>query len=364
MDTKLLLLLSCTLGGLSACHDQTKIVEKKHVCISDSLAKTISIDTAKLVHIKNGLNLSGEVTVDDNNVIKIFPMVSGRVTDVKVSLGDKVTKGQILAIIKSADVTGNYSDLFSSRSDMAIYKRQLDAAEQLYKNGIASERDYTEAKENYNKALSANRKIEQLIKINGNDNTDQNGNYIIKAPISGYITQRKINEGNFIRTDNSDNLFTISDIKDVWVWANVFETDIDKVKEGYHAQVTTLAYPDKIFYGKIDKISAVLDPDNKVMKIRISLPNPDLKLKPEMFTNVLITHDETNEAVDIPSSAIIFDSSKNFVVVYNGTCNLKVQEVSVDKSIDERSYISSGLKPGDRIISKNQLFLYNALIEE
>lgn len=364
MDTKPLLLLSCALIGFSACQHETKVIEKKPVCISDSLAKTITIDTAKLVYIKNGLSLSGEVASDDNKVIKIFPSVSGRVVSVKVSLGDRVTQGQVLAIIKSADVTANYSDLASAKSDMAIAKRQMDAAESLYKNGIASERDYTEAKESYNKAVSANRKIEQLIQINGNENTDENGNYIIKAPISGYIIQRKINEGNFIRPDNSDNLFVVSDLKDVWIWANVFETDISKVKIGYDAQVTTLAYPNEVFKGKIDQISAVLDPDNKVMKVRISLPNPDLKLKPEMFTNVQITHNDDSQAVTIPTSAIVFNNSKNFVVIYEDTCRLKVQEIQINKSIDGQSYIISGLKPGDRVISKNQLFLYNSLIEE
>jgi cobalt-zinc-cadmium efflux system membrane fusion protein len=261
-------------------------------------------------------------------------------------------------------VAGNYTDLSSTQSDLAIAKRQLDQAESLYKNGISSERDYTEAKENYNKAVAANRKVKQQLSINGGGNTSDNGTLVIKAPQSGYIIEKNITSGSFIRQDNSGSMFTISNMQDVWIWANVFESDISKVKTGYTAKVTTLAYPGKVFMGKVNEISSVLDPDNKVMKIKIALPNPGMLLKPEMFTNVTITNNENAQAVSVPAKAIVFDSSKNYVVIYNSKCDLKVREVSVIKTVDDVSYITSGLKPGDKVISKNQLLLYNSLTED
>ena len=364
MKLKSLILLFGATCLLYACSNPSDPEQKKQVCISDSLAKMTTIDTAKLASVKNGLSLSGEISFDENSVVKIFPFASGQVVDVKVSLGDKVAKGQILATLKSADVAGNYADLASATADVAIAKRQLNSAADLYKNGISSEREYAEAKEAYNKAIAVNKKIEQLININGSGSTNQSGLYEIKSPISGYIVQRKINPGSFVRSDNSDNLFTISDMKDVWVWANVFETDIEKVKKGYDAEITTVSYPGQVFKGKIDNISAVLDPDNKVMKIRISLPNQDMKLKPEMFAQVLVVNHDANKSVAISSQAIIFDNGRNFVVLYKDSCHMKVQEVNISKSMDGQSYIASGLQVGDRVISKNQLFLYNALIEE
>lgn len=347
---------------LAACKPKTvDAPQSKQVCISDSLQKMITIDTAKTSTMKDELSLSGEVSSDDNNVVKVFPFSSGQVIAVKVSLGDKVSKGQTLAIMRSADVAGNYTDLSSTQSDIAVAKRQLDQAQSLYKNGISSERDYIEAKENYNKAIAANRKVKQQLLINGGGNTSENGTLVIRAPESGYIIEKNITSGSFIRQDNSGSLFTISNMQDVWIWANVFESDISKVKVGYNAKVTTLAYPGKVFMGKVNEISSVLDPDNKVMKIKIALPNPDMLLKPEMFTNVVITNTENEQAVSVPAKAVVFDSSKNYVVVYNGKCDLKVREVSVIKTVDDVSYIGSGLQPGDKVISKNQLLLYDAL---
>jgi cobalt-zinc-cadmium efflux system membrane fusion protein len=362
---KEILYIAIGLIGLASCQEKKNgTMETKQVCISDSLSKMIKIDTAKNTPMKDELTLSGEVSFDENKVVKVFPYTSGQVMQVKVSLGDKVTKGQILAVLRSADVAGNYTDLSSTKADLAISKRQLEQAEYLYKNGISSERDYTEAKENYNKAVAANSKVRDQIAINGGGNTNASGSLVIKAPGDGYIVEKNITAGNFIRPDNSNSLFTISNMKDVWIWANVFETDIAKVKKGYDAQITTLAYPDKVFNGRVDQISSVLDPDNKVMKVRIALNNNDMLLKPEMFTNVLITNKEASSSVAIPSSAVIFDSSKNFVVLYNSKCNLKVSEVSVIKTVGDITYIASGLKPGDKVVSKSQLLLYNALTED
>ncbi len=352
----------CSLLLLAACKDKKQeVTESKQVCISDSLAKMITIDTAKTTAMKDELSLSGEVANDDNNVVKVFPFSSGQVLEVKVSLGDKVSKGQTLAIMRSADVAGNYTDLSSTQSDVSVTKRQLEQAEYLYKNGIASERDYTEAKENYNKAVAANSKVKSMLSINGGGNTSENGMLTIKAPQSGYVVEKNITSGSFIRPDNNGSMFTISNMKDVWIWANVFESDISKVKVGYTATVTTIAYPGKVFTGKVNEVSSVLDPDNKVMKIKIALPNPDLLLKPQMFTNVLISNNENAQSVSVPAKAIVFDSSKNYVVVYNGKCDLKVREVSIIKTVNDVTYIGSGLQPGDKVISKNQLLLYDAI---
>ncbi|MBS1564135.1 MAG: efflux RND transporter periplasmic adaptor subunit [Bacteroidetes bacterium] len=350
---------------LAACNNgnanEAAAPKTQQVCVTDSLAKNIRIDSAALDNVDNELKLSGEISFNDNKVVKLFPFSSGRVLEVKVSLGDKVSKGQPLAIIKSADVAGNYSDLSTSGNDLAIAKRAMDNQESLYKGGIASEREYMEAKENYNKALSSYNKIKEQIAINGGGHTADNGTYTITAPISGYVVEKKINQGGFIRNDNADNMFTIGDISDVWVWANVYETDIARVKEGYKASITTLAYPDKVFTGVVDKVNEVLDPVTKVMKIRVHLTNQGNMLKPEMFANILIKNQDPIKAISIPEQALVNDNGKSYVVIYHDKCNLELKQVEVLKITAGKAYISSGISAGDRVISKNQVLLYRAL---
>jgi cobalt-zinc-cadmium efflux system membrane fusion protein len=332
--------------------------------ISDSLAKIITIDTVKNEYIEDQLSLSGEVNYDDNKVVKIFPNASGQVLSVRVSLGDRVSRGETLAVINSADVAGNYADLTTVNSDATIAEKEYKNAEQLYKNGISSEKDFEQAKLEYDKAINAVKKIQTQISINGGGKTAASGSYLVTSPGDGFIVEKNITPGSFIRSDNSQNLFTISNMQDVWVWANVFETDIQKIKAGQPAEVTTLAYPGKVFEGKVDQVNAALDPVSKAMKIKIVLPNTGMLLKPQMFTNILLTEKESKKALAIPSSAIISDAGENYVVIYKDRFNVEARDVSVLKVAGRKTYITDGLKEGELIISKSQILIYNSLNED
>ncbi|UAY52324.1 efflux RND transporter periplasmic adaptor subunit [Ferruginibacter albus] len=342
----------------SCSEKKTEAPVKQQFCLSDTFKQMITIDTVKTCNVEDELQLTGEVSFNENQVVKIFPNSSGQVLEVKVSMGDKVQKGQVLAVMKSADVAGNYSDLNNADADLAIAKSQLDNEESLYKNGIASQREYEEAKQDYQKALAAKEKINAAININGGGQTKAGGLYNIVAPTDGYIVEKNVNAGSFIRQDMGNNLFTISDLKEVWVYANVFEADIPKVKQGYHASITTLAYPDKVFNGTVDQISEVLDPNNKTLRVRIKLPNDGLQLKPEMFTTVKIDNTEGVSAICIPKSAQVESYGKTYVVVYNSDCDLKVAQIDVLKVVGDRLYIKDGLTVGQKIITRQALQLF------
>jgi cobalt-zinc-cadmium efflux system membrane fusion protein len=348
----------------TACSHKHVVVENKKFVLSDTMMKMIRIDTARFCNITDELSLSGEVSFNENNVVKIFPRSSGQVIETKVSVGDKVSKGQTLAIVRSADVAGTYSDLNTAKADLAIAKRNMDNAESLYKNGISSEREYNEAKEDYQKALAVKNKAEVALTISGGAKAGQGGQYAIVSPIAGYVVEKKITTGSFIRSDATDNLFTISDLKNVWIYANVYEADIPKVKEGYSVKVTPMAYPDKSFSGKIDKVGEVLDPQSKSMRVRITLDNKDMLLKPDMFAKVTVNNEEGSKATCIPTSALISMDGKNYVVVYQSKDNMKIAEVDIIKTVGDKTFLRNGVTEGDALITKEQLFIFNQIINE
>lgn len=340
---------------------QNTTTEKQPFTLSDTMAHMIKIDSVQLCGVSEELELSGEVSYDENKVMKIYPRSGGQVIQSNYSLGDKVEAGQVLAVIKSADVAGSYADVSSADADIAIAKRQMENQEALYKNGIASEREYEEAKEDYQKALANKQKIDAQIQINGGHGTSASGTYTLTAPVSGYIVEKKVNQGDFIRPDMGDNLFTISDLKDVWVWANVFEADIAKIKEGTDVQVKTLAYPDKVYGGKIDKVSQVLDPTNKALKVRIKLDNADMMLKPQMFATVVVTNPLNEQAVCVSTKALIQQNGKTYVVVYNNDHDMKIAEVNVLKTVGDKTYLNNGLTPGEKVVTENEIFIFQQL---
>jgi len=357
------MLLGCAVCVVIGCHGTQKAADNESSVyhVSDTMMNMIAIDTVKLCSVENELSLTGKVSFDEDAVVKVYPLVSGLVGDVKVTTGDYVKKGQVLAIVKSAEAAGIRNDLLNAQANLEIGKKNLSATEDLYKSGISSEREYLSAQSDVRKAESELTRMNDIVKINGNNAT---ADYMITAPVSGYIVERFINPHMQIRTDNSNNLFTISDLKHVWVLANVYETDIAKVNKGDEVTVNTIAYQNVTFKGTVDKLSTVLDPDNKTMKIRINLTNNNYMLKPEMFANVIVKYSCDSIMPAVLSQAVIFDKNKNFVMLYdNGSREVQTREVQVFSVVGEKTYITAGLKPGDRIITKCQLLIYNALNE-
>jgi membrane fusion protein, heavy metal efflux system len=335
--------------------------ELKKYCLTDSLFKTITLDTVKTEKVLGELNLSGKVSFDEVKMVKVYPLASGRVLEVKVTLGDYVKAGQLLALVKSADVAGISSDAITAKNDLAIAKKNMEVADDLYKSGLASEKDYLTAKSEYGKALGTFNKSSEILKIYASPEGNISG-YYIKAPISGFIVEKKITEGMEIRSDAGDNIFTISDLGDVWVLANVYETDIAKIQLGYDADVRALSYSDKVFKGKIDKVFNVLNPETKVMNVRVVLDNPDYLLKPGMFARTTIHYSENQKMLSIPSASVIFDSNKNWVVRLHDKCTIDLLPVNIYKQLNGRTYIKEGsIQENDRIVTKHGLFIYNAL---
>src|SRR5947209_1675867 len=121
MKTQRVLISACVLAALScaACHDKPEAPEEnKAYVLPDSLAKTIEFDTVKSTKVFNSLTLTGEVTFDEDRVVKIFPVVSGSVSDIKVVLGDYVKKGQVLAEVRSAEMAGYSNDYSTAESNV------------------------------------------------------------------------------------------------------------------------------------------------------------------------------------------------------------------------------------------------------
>jgi membrane fusion protein, heavy metal efflux system len=332
--------------------------EKKGYVLPDSLLKTIAIDTVTSSRVLNSLTLTGKVDFNEDNVIKIFPVISGQVSDIKVMAGDYVKKGQVLAIIKSAEMATYSNDYVTAKSNVEITKKSLEATNDMYSSGLASQRDQLTAQENFNQAVSTFEKTKRVLNLNGGS---MNGDYIVQSPIDGFIVERLINNNMMIRPDNSTGLFTITDLKTVWVMANVYESNISFVKAGDSVNITTLSYPGKIFRGKIDKIMNVLDPSNKVMKLRIILSNPGYLLKPEMYASTVVNTTENITSLSIPSRALIFDHSQYYVLVYKSPSDISIRPVQVLNTVGDRSYISEGLKEGEKLIGTQALLIYQEL---
>ena len=296
-------LFSVFVGGLlllSACQKKQAVSEEaKAFMLSDTMMKRIELSKVQVQPVRSELTLVGKVIADENRVIKVYPLVGGNVEEVKVEIGDYVHKGQVLASIRSGEVADFERQMIQAQSEVLVAEKNLKTAEDLFESKLNSQREVIVAKKEVENAQAELNRIREVFRIYGLGKTTH---YIVKAPIDGFVISKNVNPGMQLRSDNTEQIFTVGQISDVWVMANVNEGDIPKVKLGMAADIQTISYGQELFRGKVDKIYNVLDPESKTMKVRIQLNNAGYKLKPEMHATVSLKFDEGSSMNAIPAS--------------------------------------------------------------
>jgi cobalt-zinc-cadmium efflux system membrane fusion protein len=356
----LLLLLAAGSLLFSACgsQEQKPAADKEKYVLPDTIARNLKIDTVSMSQLVNSITLTGKVGSDEDHVVPVNSMVSGIIQDVKVMLGDYVQQGQTLALVRSMEIAGYSNDLVNAETNLRLAQTNLQKTKDMYKSGLASMTDSLNAEITVQQAQSELNRVHSVLKING---AGTQGEFVVKAPIGGFIVQKSAINNMTMRADNSTSLFTISDLKTVWIQANVYESNISLIHQGENVDVTTLAYPGRVFKGRIDKVMNVLDPSSKVMKVRVVLPNPGYVLKPEMYASITVSDKENAKCLSVPSQALIFDHSQYYVLVYNSKADIKITPVQVLNTVGDRTFLASGVNDGDKVVGSQAILIYNAL---
>jgi cobalt-zinc-cadmium efflux system membrane fusion protein len=319
------------------------------------------LDTVQLRNYEQELQFTGQVSFDEKQVDRVYPIASGTVLEVNADLGTYVKKGQVLAKLQSTDVSNYQKDYNTAKSSYDLAKRNADNTQQLYNSKFSSESDLIASKKQLEIASAEVERSSQVVKVYGQTKSGDLPIFTVKAPESGYIVERNVNPNVQIRPDNGDAIFTISNLSDVWVLINIYESDIASVKMGQQVNIQTMAYPDKIFTGTISNIGQVLDNDSKVLKARVVLQNPDGLLKPDMFCTVKLHIQKQDKLLAVNPKGIIFNNEHYFVIRQNANNTYEKVAVEVLKTTSKYSYVKGGLKPGDRIVTEGSLLLFNEL---
>lgn len=342
---------------LAACNRSEKPKEAE----TKDTGSAFRTDTVELRNFEEELQFTGEVSFDQKKVDKVFPIVSGTVLDVKADLGTYVKKGQILATLQSSDISDFLKDQNTAKANYDIAKRNAENVEQLYKTKFSSENDLVNARKQLEIASSELERSNQVLKLYGGAGPGKQPVFTVKAPQDGYVVEKNVNPDMQIRSDNSDPLFTISDLTDVWVLINVYESDIQSVKQGSQVSITTLAYPDKVFTGTISNLSQVIDNDSKVLQARVVLANPGGLLKPDMFCNIKLHIEKPEKLLAVNPISVIFSQDSYFVIkeVKNG--EYKAVPVQILKNTSKFMYVKGELAHGDKVVTEGALMLFSEL---
>lgn len=333
--------------------------EAEPYCLSEQMKKTTEFVNVKERPIHEQLVLTGKIEYNQNDLVAFKSLLSGVVDEVKFELGDAVKKGQVLAIVKSTEIQDLTQERRALESQVTLLKKQLKTKKELLEDGLIAKSEVLEVEYELQTASY------ELEKTNANLNLYKaigDGKFQILAPKNGYIVQKSIAVGQTITGEDETPLFSVSNLNQVWVMVNIYPNELKYVKKGNPVKVKTLADPDKIYNGKIDKIYNVLDDEEHVLKARVVLENTDLQLLPGLRTDIVIDKDNTlGQATAIPNSALIFENNKNYIVVYTGDCDLKILKVNIIAKNEEYTYIKENLNSNEKVVTQNALILYEQL---
>ena len=321
--------------------------------------------TVEVRRVLDELHVTGVVTPDVNRSVPVLSLAGGRAVDIRAKLGDVVTKGQVLLVINSPDVSQAFSEYQKAQADEAFARQQLGRAQDLYDKGAIARQDLEAAKNTEQKAQVDVRTAQQHIGVLGADLNNPSSLVSIRAPISGSIVEQNVTSGTGVRSlDNSPNLFTIADLSQVWVLCDVYENDLHRVRLGDPAEVRLNAFPDRTFTGRVGNISTVLDPSTRTAKVRLELANPGGLMRSGMFATATFRSRTEQMQPTIPATAVMRLHDKDWVFVPLGGNRFRRLEVQTGPvTSGGHQVVLSGLSAGGKVVANALQFASAAGME-
>jgi membrane fusion protein, heavy metal efflux system len=303
------------------------------------------------------LTLPAVVEVDPARLAKVLPPLAGRITQLKVQLGQRVEVGQPLAVLDSADLRAAYNDYDRAKISLGLATKVRDRLHSLGKVGGISEKEVQQSDADFATAEAELQRAEARLRQIGVPLDSANASRLltIVSPIAGSVIDLAVAPGAFWN-DPTAALMTVADLTSIWVTAIVPEKDISFIAENQAVSVNFAAYPGETLEGHVLFISDVLDTDTRRAKVRISFPNPQFRLKPGMFANVTVLAPVQNVLV-LRTSAIVLKKDANRVFVETAPWTFAPRQVRTGVQQGDTIVIQDGLKAGDRVVVKGAVLL-------
>jgi cobalt-zinc-cadmium efflux system membrane fusion protein len=321
------------------------------------LRSRLAVAPARAEAISAKLLLPATVESDPARTVAVLTPVGGRIVELKAALGDRVRKGQVLAVIDSADLAQAYDDDAKAADAVELTQKNLTRQEGQYKLGTASSRDLDQTRSDHAQAVAEYARTQARLKVLGVPTVGGKRSSLlsVEAPVGGSVTTLTVARGNMIN-DPTQPIMTVADLSTVWVTALVPEKDVATVARDQDADVVLAAYPGRTLRGKVLFVSDVIEPDSRRNKLRIAFPNPDNALKPNMFATVTLAGQKETRVL-LPTSALLMNNDRTTVFV--ATAPWTFERRTVEAKLDEGTLVAleSGIRAGEQVVVKGGILL-------
>lgn len=314
------------------------------------------------------LEATAEIEPAPNRFAQVGARVPGRITQLTVAEGDRVTQGQVLATLDSPELGQATGDYLAAATAASVSREIADREKLLFERKISSEREWRlaeaeavrtratkEAAENRMHTLGlTDRELEQL-RVEGHFASEVSS----RSPMSGVVASRTAAVGKIVQP--GEGLFEIVDLREVAIAIDVYEQSLARVHPGQQVEVQTLSTGSKIFSGRVTSVGAVVERNTRTVKVRMILPNPERVLRPGMFATVRVmgagTDQQVGTALYVPSTAVQRDEAATIVFVSVGPREFERRVVELGPESGGFTLVRRGLAPGEKVVTTGSLAL-------
>lgn len=321
---------------------------------SQSKAIGISLTQAQPAAIRKEIVLPGEIRFDEDRTAHVVPRVAGSVASVHAQLGQRVAKGQLLAVIHSAAVSDQRSELQTAQKRLALARTIHAREKQLWEEKISAEQDYLQARQALQEAEIAAANAAQ--KLASMDAASGAGNrYELRAPLAGIVVAKHLTVGESVT--ESTAAFTVSDLSAVWAEMNVAAPQLPYVRAGAPVTVRATAF-DSSAEGRVAYVGTLIGEQTRTAPARVALANPQGVWRPGLFVDVAVVAEEKEVPVAVETQAIQRGSDgKDNVVFVPVEGGYKAQPVQLGRADGRHTEITQGLQAGQRYVKEGGFLL-------
>ncbi|MFN4326193.1 MAG: efflux RND transporter periplasmic adaptor subunit [Azonexus sp.] len=354
-------ILVAILFALAGCSAKPEAPKADAVKVEGDIALLAEPDKASFLTLavaepdKGGvLRLPGRLVWNEERTVRVFPQVAGRVERIAIDVGSPVKAGQTLAVLSSPDYGQALADARKARADAQLAAQALERNRVLRDAGVIAEKDWQQAEAT---AIAARAEAERAGRRVAGLGGEGDGSYALRSPLAGIVVERNLNPGQEFRPDQSGPpLFVITDPASLWIQIDASEADLPRLRKGDPLLIETRQYPGERFTGVIRHVADFVDPNTRTIKVRGEVPNPDRRLKGEMFVNALVELG-ASPAVRVPASAVFLFGDQRYVFVAESAGRYRKQPVDAGIERDGQIDILGGLQAGDKVVAEGSLHL-------
>lgn len=336
-----------------------------NVVLTAAQREKIHVEAIKPSTFRRTVETTGIVSFDNDHATTVLAPFSGPVSNLVISLGARVKKGDVLATATSSDYATAIATYRKALATAKNARRIAELAEQLSRNNLSRKEVEQAQTDAANAEADRDAALEQLYSLGVDaqsiQDIQQNRSLaqragVIRSPIAGTVVEKLISPGQLLQAGTTP-CFTVADLSQVWVMANVFESDLAFVEEGDTTEILTSASPTNLT-GTVDYISAIVDPTTRAIAVRVIAQNPKEILKKQMYVRVLIHSRQELTGLLAPVSGVLRDDEDlPFVYFAKSDGSFSRRRITLGNRVGDRYEITDGLKAGDPIVVEGGLFL-------